>query len=168
MSKVGGRRNYGYGKTLHFAVRSALDERFGPGRYGTQAAHRERLGPFVEFMRHRSIRDFRQVTLGDVQCYASLLLLARDSGELATATVVNRLSSVNVLMSTLLGDDDVWISPRSVFGPRTQVRLVPPLGMERAGGRTRQCDRGGWTRATCLPRSPLSTVSGCASGRRAC
>jgi hypothetical protein len=132
MSKVGGRRNFGYGKTLHFAVRAALDERFGPGRYGTQAAHRERLGSFVEFMRHRSIRDFRQVTLGDVHCYASLLLLARDSGELATATVVNRLSSVNVLMSTLLRDDDVWISPRSVFGPRTQVRLVPPLGMELA------------------------------------
>lgn len=130
MSKVGGRRNFGYGKTLHFAVRSALDERFGPGRYGTQAAHHERLGPFVDFLRQCSIRDFCQVAPDHLLFYARLLRLAVDSGELATATAVNRLSSVNVLMRTLRGNMDIWISPRSVLGARSQVRLVPPLGIE--------------------------------------
>lgn len=132
MPKVGGHRNFGYGKTLNFAVRSALDERFGPGRYGTQAAHRERLGPFVDFMRQCSIWDFRQVTLDDVQFYARRLLLEVESGELVTNTAVNRLSSVNVLMSTLRCDNDLRISPQSVIGARTQVRLVPPLGMDLA------------------------------------
>jgi site-specific recombinase XerC len=129
MSKVGGRRNFGFGKTLQFAVRSALYERFGSGRYGTQAAHRERLGPFVDFMRQRSIGDFRQIAQDHVEAYARLLRQAVDSGELATATAVNRLSSVNVLMSTLRRDDDLRISPRQAVGARCQVRTVPPFGM---------------------------------------
>jgi integrase len=132
MSNVGGRRNFGYGKTLHFAVRSALDERFGPGCYGTTATHRERLGPFVDFLRQCSIRDFREVKLDDVFSYARLLRLAVESGELAIDTAVNRLSSVNVLMETLHGRKKVWVSPRSVLGTRTQVRHEPPRGMDRA------------------------------------
>jgi integrase len=154
MSKVGGRRNFGYGNTLNFAVRSALYERFGPGRYGTQAAHRERLGPFVDFLRQRSIRDFREVELDDVRSYARLLRLAVESGDLVIATAVNRLSSVNVLLETLHSCKKVWISPRSVLGARTQVRLEPPRGMDRAQveAMARMIEAGGDERLACLIR----------------
>jgi len=154
MSKVGGCRNFGYGKTLHFAVRSALDERFGPGRYGTQAAHRERLGPFVDYMRQCSIRDFRQVAPDHLQAYASQLRLAVDNGELATATAVNRLSSVNVLMSTLHCSDDMRMSPRQAIGARCQVRTVPPLGLdiERVEALARELLAEGHESLACLVR----------------
>jgi site-specific recombinase XerD len=154
MCKVGGLRNFGFGKTLQFAVRAALDERFGPGRHGTQAAHRERLGPFVDFVRHCNIRDFRHVEPDHVQSYARQLRLAVDDGELATATAVNRLSSVNVLMSTLHGNDDMRMSPRQAIGARSQVRTVPPLGMEveRVEALARELRAAGHESLACLVR----------------
>ena len=55
MSKVGGNRNYGYGKTLAWAGRNALRDGFGSGRYGTRASHESRWRPFAEFAKERRI-----------------------------------------------------------------------------------------------------------------
>ncbi len=42
MGKIGGTRNFGYGKQMAWAGKNALHDRYGEGHYGTQAAHEER------------------------------------------------------------------------------------------------------------------------------
>ena len=47
MGKVGGERNFGFGKQMAWAGRNALADRYGDGHYGTQAAHGDRWQQFL-------------------------------------------------------------------------------------------------------------------------
>lgn len=51
MSKVGGGRNFGYGKRLAWAGKNALNDRYGSGHYGTVASHLQRWNLFVTFLK---------------------------------------------------------------------------------------------------------------------
>ncbi len=60
--RIGGHRNYGYGKRMGWAGKNALADRYGRGHYATRAAHAERWGRFVAFARETaSVRDARHV-----------------------------------------------------------------------------------------------------------
>ncbi len=128
--KTGGRRNYSYGRSTGYAVSNILRDRFGNGRFGTHHSHKARLKPFLEYLRAREIRDLRHVSVEVVADYAEELKDAVGDGCLATATAVNRVSSVNVLLEAARGDKACWVSPRDHIGPRSRVRRYPPLGLD--------------------------------------
>jgi hypothetical protein len=128
--KVGGKRNFGRGRTLSYAVRNVLRERFGDKRYGTRHSHLSRLKPFLEYMKVEGIRDLQDVSRATVLSYSRILRQFVDDEELALATAVNRVSSVNVLLETLHGDKKCSVSPRAVIGPRTRVRQEAPPGID--------------------------------------
>ena len=48
--KTGGRRNFGYGRSIQYAARNVLWDRFGDGRYGTRHSHEARLKPFLAWV----------------------------------------------------------------------------------------------------------------------
>ncbi len=55
MGKVGGERNFGYGKQMAWAGKNALADRYGDGHYGTQAAHGDRwLSPALTLIKLRA------------------------------------------------------------------------------------------------------------------
>lgn len=127
--KTGGRKNYGFGRSIQYASRNVLRDRFGDGRYGTRHSHEARLKPFLAWAKSQSIRDLRDVSVETLQAYAIELKDAVIDGCLARATAVNRLSSVNVLMEAVRGDDDCWISPKEHIGSRNRLRRQPPQGL---------------------------------------
>ncbi len=62
MGKVGGHRNFGFGKKMAWAGKQALRERYGDGHHRSVAAHAERWARFVGWARDNcAIRDARQV-----------------------------------------------------------------------------------------------------------
>lgn len=50
MDKVGGKRNYGYGKQLIWATKNALSDHYGHGKFSTRASHAERWNQFVNLI----------------------------------------------------------------------------------------------------------------------
>jgi len=70
MGKVGGNRNYGYGKQLAWAGKNALADRYGQGHFSTRATHEERWHQFVQFLARQGIIDARDITQGVVMEYA--------------------------------------------------------------------------------------------------
>ncbi len=128
--KVGGQRNFSHGRSLGYAIRNILIDRFGDERYGTRFSHRERLSPFAKFLNVNRVNDLRQVSVDTVLDYAAELKSAVEGGYLAKSTAVNRLSSVNVLMQAARGDKRCAVSPAATIGRRSRVRMVPPQGLD--------------------------------------
>ncbi len=76
MGKVGGQRNFGYGKQMAWAGKNALAERYGEGHFGTRAAHEERWARFAACAAGTGIKDCRAVTRETVTSYGRSLLSA--------------------------------------------------------------------------------------------
>lgn len=131
MGKMGGERNFGYGKQMAWAGKNALADRYGDGHYGTQAAHSERWQQFCEYARNQDVRDVRQVTEALVTAYGESLQQRVELGEMAVSYAQNLLSSVNVVLETMRGDRQLRVSPSELVGERSSVRQEVPAGMER-------------------------------------
>ncbi len=131
MGKMGGERNFGYGKQMAWAGKNALADRYGDGHYGTQAAHSERWQQFCDYARDQEVRDVRQVTEALVTAYGESLQQRVEAGEMAVSYAQNLLSSVNVVLETMRGDTQLRVSPSDLVGERSSVRQEAPAGMER-------------------------------------
>jgi len=131
MGKVGGERNFGFGKQMAWAGKNALASRYGDGHYGTQAAHGERWQQFCDYAREQDIRDVRQVTEALVTAYGQELQQQVAVAEMAVSYAQNLLSSVNVVLEAIRGDSQVRVSPSELVGERNSVRQVAPAGLER-------------------------------------
>lgn len=137
MNKVGGHRNFGYGKQMEWAGRQALRDRYGNGHYGTVAGHAERWRQFAAWCRdERQIRDARAVDGGIVQDYGNSLGDKVAAG-MSPAYAQNLLSSVNVVLQAMRGDRQVRVAPVVLVGQRSRVRTDPPAGLDRRA--VRQC-----------------------------
>ena len=128
--KVGGQRNYGRGRTLGYAIRNILLDRYGRGNYGTRHTNRNRLVHFESYLGTRGIRDLREVSVATVLEYAAYLKDAVKDDHLALATAVNYLSCVNVLMQAARGDQRCAVSPADTIGRRSRARVSAPQGLE--------------------------------------
>jgi integrase len=124
--KVGGRRNYGYGRSLEFAVRCALRDGYTEGRYNTRRTYVSKFNNFIAFMRNNRIHDFCNVWPSLVKEYAESLYGRVLSGDFSLNYAVDCLSAVNCIMSIMRGDNFLWISPREYLGPRLFVRQDAP------------------------------------------
>ncbi|MCP5002065.1 MAG: integrase, partial [Hyphomicrobiales bacterium] len=132
MGKVGGERNFGYGKKLDWAGKNALADRYGSGHYATRAAHVERWGQFVSYAKAEGIKDARAMTHEVIVAYGECLAGQVDSGTMAVAYAQNLLSSVNVILETMRGDRQLRVSPAALVGKRRHVRDTAPAGLDRA------------------------------------
>jgi hypothetical protein len=131
MSKVGGRRNFGYGKSLAWAGKNALKGRYGEGHYATRAAHAARWKKFAEFAKDAGVRDARDVTREVIDSYTVTLATRVQSGLLSVRYAQNLLSSVNVVMERMRGDTALRVRPASAVGHRSNVRTEPPVSLDR-------------------------------------
>ena len=131
MGKVGGERNFGFGKQMAWASKNALADRYGDGHYGTQAAHSERWNQFCSYARDEGVRDVRQVTEELIKEYGHALQQQVAVEAIAVSYAQNLLSSVNVVLETMRGNSQVRVSPSELVGERCNVRQEIPAGLER-------------------------------------
>jgi hypothetical protein len=131
--KVGGRRNFGYGKRLAWAGANALRDRYGDGCYGTRAAHAARWRLFAEFAHCEAVKDARDVTTELVRRFGLALSTRVRTGELSVRYAQNLLSTVNVVLETMRGDRTLRIAPAAIVGQRSGVRAAPPVSLDRDG-----------------------------------
>lgn len=133
MSKVGGNRNFGYGKTMAWAGKQALRDRYGDGHHGSVAAHAERWARFAEWAKETcGIRDARNVDSKTVRAFGESLAQQVREGAASVNYAHNLLSTTNVMLEALRGDRRVRVSPTALVGERTHVRTTPPSGLRRA------------------------------------
>jgi hypothetical protein len=138
MSKMEGRRNFGYGKQMDWAGKQALRDRYGNGRYGTVAGHTERWRQFVAWCRdQRGLRDARLVDRSTVTAYGTCLADKVTEKSMSVSYAQNLLSSVNVVLESLRGDRRVRVAPAAFVGQRSHVRGQAPAGLDRQA--VRQC-----------------------------
>lgn len=130
--KVGGRRNFGYGKRLWWAGKNALHDRYGDGCYGSRASHEARWRLFAEYAKSRDVKDARDVTRELILEYGESLGDKVRLGELSARYAQNLLSTVNVVMETMRADRCVRIAPAALVGKRSNVRCEAPKGLDRS------------------------------------
>jgi Integrase len=131
MGKVGGNRNFGYGKKMDWAGKNALADHYGEGHYATRAAHTERWQQFVAYARTLGITDARQIDRSLVERYGQELAEQVRHGIRTVSFAQNLLSTVNVVLQTMRGDGILQVSPATLVGQRALVRHAAPAGMER-------------------------------------
>ena len=129
MKKVGGHRNFGYGKQMAWAGKQALKDRYGNGHYGTVNGHTDRWRRFVIWCRdEHGIHDVRWIDIGIVEDYAQSLRDEVAAG-ISRAYAQNLLSSVNVVLEAMRGDRQIRVAPVDFVGQRERVRTDPPAGL---------------------------------------
>ncbi len=131
MRKVGGRRNFGWGKQIEWAGKQALRAVFGGGHYGTVASHSARWRRFCEWLREQGIRDARQISRVELAQFTDHLA-HQISGSMSIAYAKNQLTSINVVLESLRGDRALWMKPGDRLGKRSTIRVSPPAGLNRA------------------------------------
>ena len=131
MKKVGGHRNFGYGKQMDWAGRQALRDRYGNGHYGTVAGHAERWRRFATWCRdEREIRDAQSVDTNIVEDYGRSLNKEVAAG-MSPAYAQNLLSTVNVVLESMRCDQRIRVAPAAFVGQRSRTRTDPPAGLDR-------------------------------------
>tara|TARA_R110002096_G_scaffold283228_4_gene477277 strand:- start:15402 stop:16361 length:960 start_codon:yes stop_codon:yes gene_type:complete len=124
--KVGGRRKFGYGRSLEYATSRALLDGYTEGRFGTRRAYASRFNNFIAFLRSNRVYDFCNVSSYHVKEYAESLYGRVLLGEFSLSYAVDCLSAVNCVMTIMRDDNLLWISPRQVLGPRLFLRQDAP------------------------------------------
>lgn len=138
MRKANSDRNFGYGKQMAWAGREALRASFGDGRYNTVASHAERFRHFATWCKeHKQIRDAQKITREDVEEYCRSLAEEVNAEQLKVSYAINLISSVNVTLSSLRGDDKLRVKPSAEVGSRNRSRRDPPAGLRQHD--VRQC-----------------------------
>lgn len=131
MCKVGGGRNFGYGKQMAWAGRQAIQDRYGLGHHGSVAAHAERWAQFAAWAKDTlGITDTRSVN-GEVLAAYGQSLAERVAEGLSVAYAQNLLSTVNGVLETMRGDRVLRLSPAAVVRERSHVRAEAPAGLDR-------------------------------------
>ena len=127
MSKVGGGRNFGYGKRLDWAAKNALHDRYGNGHFSTRASHEARWQPFVQFLKSEcAIKDARHIDKTIIAKYSEHLKQQVQAQQMKVAYAQNLLSTINVVLSTMRKNTLLTVSPSDTVGERTNVRFRVP------------------------------------------
>lgn len=131
MGRYASSRNFGYGKQVANAGKTALCDYYGQGRYSTAATHAQRWQPFVDWAREQGVRDLTRVDSRELATgYAEHVRVLVESGAIAVSTAQNRISSVNTVFAALRGDRYVQISPCEYAGSRSNVRTKAPTALD--------------------------------------
>ncbi len=137
MRKTNSDRNFGYGKQMEWAGKQALRAHFGDGRYNTVGSHAERFRHFATWCKEQQIRDAKEITREDVEDYCRSLAEKVDAEEIKVSYAINLISSVNVTLSCMRGDNKLRVKPSAEVGSRDRARRDPPAGLRQHS--VRQC-----------------------------
>jgi hypothetical protein len=132
VTKVDGNRNFGWGKQLAWAGKQALRDRFGPGHYGTVASHADRWRSFCGWARAQGVRDAHAIGQPLLVSYGHYLAQQVGAETKSVGYAQNQLTSVNVTLEALRGDNQLRVSPAAIVGRRASVRTVSPAGLDRS------------------------------------
>ena len=132
MGKYASARNFGFGKNLDYAGREALRAYYADGHYGSVAAHGDRWHQFAQWAKAEGIKDLskadQQATAERDAQHVAARVQAQDIG---IQYGQNLISTVNVTLAALRGDDQIRVSPSAVVGERSQVRTLVPGALDR-------------------------------------
>ena len=128
--KPGGKANKGYGRTLKFAVRNLLEDKFGSGNYETRRSHEARLRRFTAFLKASGVSDFEEIQREHLVTYGGYIGELCEYGELSIAYGNNLVSSANVLFDLITNGAGRGVSPSGLVGRRTYVRTEEPSGLD--------------------------------------
>lgn len=124
-------RNFGYGKSVAFALRNAHRATMDPARYPSLKTSLSKLKPFIGWCRDNGINDLAfgdpQLTLEEYAFEQQELVVEE---EIEVGTAQNRLSAVNVAFHLLTGHHRYEVSPAQYVGKRSYARTEPPDGMD--------------------------------------
>ena len=116
MGKVGGGRNFGYGKQMAWAGRQAIQDRYGQGHHASVAAHAERWAQFAAWAKATlGVTDTRSLDAEVLAAYGRHVA-ERVAEGLSVAYAQNLLCTVNVVLETMRGDRVLRLSPAAVVG----------------------------------------------------
>lgn len=131
MGKYNSNRNFGYGKQMSYAGKNSLKESYGD-KFGTVAAHAARWSQACDYFKgEEGIRDVKDITVDTLEKYGEVLAEKVAEGEIQVSYAQNLLSTCNVTLSCLRGDDEIKVSPSSLVGERDNVRTEAPAGLDR-------------------------------------
>ena len=120
--------DFGFGRQLSYAGRNALREML-PGQFCTVATHSQRWKQFCAWSKTQNIDEAHQVNNQTLKHYA-IYLRVRLEGQgkpLSVATAQNLLSTCNVVLKALRGNEDIKIKPSEALqANREKVRTEPP------------------------------------------
>ncbi|MBU2919064.1 integrase domain-containing protein [Psychrosphaera sp. F3M07] len=125
-------RNYGYGKQTMFAVKNALKDKYGGGKFATRAAHEARFKHFANYINAEGINDLRKVDENTFTRYSKTITNSVNAGDMKVTYAQNLLSTVNVVMEQMRGDTNLSVSPSATVGQRTHIRSEAPKSVDRA------------------------------------
>lgn len=114
-----------------FAVKNALKDRYGDGKFATRAAHEARFKHFANYIKAEGINDLRKVDGSSITRYSETITNLVNAGDMKVAYAQNLLSTVNVVMQQMRGDNKLSLSPSIVVGQRTHIRVEPPKSIDR-------------------------------------
>ena len=135
MSKVGGGRNFGYGKKITWAAKNALNDRYGTGHFSTQASHEWRWKIFADYLKTEcGIKDARDIDQGALEKYGGYLKQQVQTKSMAVAYAQNLLSTVNIVLETMRKDTLLRMSPSEWVGKRSSVRSTSPSTAQAGAG----------------------------------
>lgn len=124
-------RNFGYGQKMEFAGKQALRSYYGGGHHASVATHSTRFGHFAAWTKEQGIRDAQKVDQAVLDAYGKYLRGAVKNGGMGVAYAQNLLSTVNVTLAALRGDEAIKISPSKAVGERSNTRTETPGGIDR-------------------------------------
>ena len=131
MGKYASTRNHGWGSKVAYALSQAMEQYYGGGHYSTAATHGSRLTGFIDFLRESGVRDLaRNDEQRLLESYAESVAKRVKEHEISTRYAHNLISTANVAISALRGDDRVRVSPSEYCGSRTNVRTVAPVSLD--------------------------------------
>lgn len=138
MRKTNSDRNFGYGKQMAWAGKQALRANFGEGRYNTVGSHAERFRHFATWCKEeKQIRDAEKITREHVEAYCRSLAEQVDAENIKVSYAINLISSVNVTLNAMRGDDKLRVKPAAEVGSRDRSRRDSPAGLRQHS--VRQC-----------------------------
>ena len=119
------KRNFGFGRSIKYAAKQALKFLKGE-RFSTIASHCHRFNLFADFCKKHNTNNAVYITLENFELYVSGIQTKVLRGDLSTSYAHNLISSINVVMYAFRRDNNVWLSPKKLFGPRCHKRQVAP------------------------------------------
>lgn len=125
-------KNFGFGNNPEHATKVALKNYFRDGHHGTVKAHIERSRLFYNWLNEEyKIRDIRLITNAHLSEYANYLKQLINEEEITVPTATNRISSINVVLQIIRGDQKIRIDKiAEVLGRnRCYIRRSIPDGM---------------------------------------
>ncbi|WP_417533666.1 integrase domain-containing protein [Marinobacterium stanieri] len=120
------KNNFGFGRSITYAVKKLLSYVYGGGHHVTRATHGARFSIFIDFLSEYDVHDARFITQEHANYYAELIQRSVSEGRWSLAYGHNLISSFNVVMRHFRRNSDLKIKASDYLVQRNYVRKKTP------------------------------------------